>query len=98
MNESHNTRCGYVTLVGRPNVGKSTLLNQMLGEKLAIISPKPQTTRNRIPGVLTRDETQIVFLDTPGLHACRALNTYMFDVAQEAMWDTDIVALIVEAV
>jgi GTP-binding protein Era len=93
-----STRCGFVTLVGQPNVGKSTLLNAMLGEKIAITSSKPQTTRNRIPGVLTEDEHQIVFIDTPGIHHAKgALNTFMVDVATEALWDTDIVALLIEA-
>lgn len=91
-------RFGFVTLIGRPNVGKSTLLNQILGEKLAIISHRPQTTRNRIPGVLTRPDAQVVLIDTPGLHrAERALNAYMVEVAHEALWQTDAVALIVEA-
>ncbi len=91
-------RCGYVTLIGRPNVGKSTLLNQMLGEKLAITSPRPQTTRNRIPGILTRDDAQIIFLDTPGLHhAEKALNRYMVDEAKGAIGDSDAVAILVEA-
>ena len=91
-------RCGFVTLVGRPNVGKSTLLNRMLGEKVAITSSRPQTTRNRIPGVLTRPDAQIVFIDTPGIHhARRALNSYMVGVAQGAIFDTDALAILVEA-
>ena len=70
----------------------------MLGQKLAITSPRPQTTRNRIPGVLTRDDVQLIFIDTPGIHrASRALNTFMVDVATEAMWETDAIALLVEA-
>ena len=91
-------RCGFVTLIGRPNVGKSTLLNKMLGQKLAITSPRPQTTRNRIPGVLTKPGVQLVFIDPPGIHrASRALNSFMVDVATEAMWETDAIALLVEA-
>ena len=94
--EAH--RCGFVTLIGRPNVGKSTLLNKMLGQKLAITSSRPQTTRNRIPGVLTKPGVQLVFIDTPGIHrANRALNSFMVDVATEAMWETDAIALLVEA-
>lgn len=96
--EPGDTRCGFITLVGRPNVGKSTLLNRMLGQKIAITSSRPQTTRNRIPGVLTRDDAQLVFIDTPGIHrAGRALNRFMNDVATNAIGDTDAVALIVEA-
>lgn len=96
--EPGETRCGFITLVGRPNVGKSTLLNRMLGQKIAITSARPQTTRNRIPGVLTRDDAQIVFIDTPGIHrAGRALNRFMNEVATSAIGDTDAVALIVEA-
>lgn len=91
-------RSGFVTLIGQPNVGKSTLLNRLLGQKLAITSNRPQTTRNRIPGVLTRGDAQIVLVDTPGLHdARRALNSFMVDVAHDAMWETDAVALLVEA-
>ena len=79
-------------------MGKSTLLNRVLGEKLAITSQRPQTTRNRIPGVLTRPDAQVVFIDTPGIHeARRALNAYMVGVAQGAIGDTDAVALLVEA-
>lgn len=91
-------RCGFVALVGRPNVGKSTLLNRLLGEKLAAVSPRPQTTRNRIPGVLTRPDAQIIFVDTPGIHQARgALNRYMVDIAREALAGNDVVALLVEA-
>lgn len=91
-------KSGFVTLVGQPNVGKSTLLNRLLGQKLAITSNRPQTTRNRIPGVLTRPGAQIVLVDTPGLHAAkRALNTFMVDVAHDALWETDAVAVLVEA-
>ena len=87
-----------MTLIGKPNVGKSTLLNALLGEKLAIISEKPQTTRNRIPGVLTNEMGQIIFVDTPGIHRAKGLlNTYMVDVAYEALGDTDVIALLVEA-
>jgi len=68
---STTTRSAFVALVGRPNVGKSSLLNQLVGQKIAIVSDKPQTTRNRIMGVLTRDDLQLVFLDTPGAHRPR---------------------------
>ena len=79
-------RSGYVAIVGRPNVGKSTLLNNLLGEKVAIVSPKPQTTRNRITGIKTSSRSQIVFLDTPGIHQARSLmNRRMVDVALQSL-------------
>lgn len=91
-------RCGFITLIGAPNVGKSTLLNAMIGEHLAITSRRPQTTRNRIPGVLSREDAQLIFIDTPGLHHGKsALNRYMDHIAQDALADTDIVALLIEA-
>ena len=64
-------KSGFITIIGKPNVGKSTLLNTLLGEKIAIVSSKPQTTRTRITGILTKDETQFVFLDTPGVHKAK---------------------------
>jgi GTP-binding protein Era len=91
-------RCGFVALVGRPNVGKSTLLNALLGEKLAITSPRPQTTRNRIPGILTRPDAQIIFIDTPGIHNAKgALHRYMNNVAREAFAQSDVIMLLTEA-
>jgi GTP-binding protein Era len=92
-------RAGFVALVGRPNVGKSTLLNAMLGQKLSIVSPKPQTTRHRILGVLTRPEFQIALVDTPGLHggARRRLNQYMNRAAANSLADADLVAFVIEA-
>jgi len=89
---------GYVTIVGRPNVGKSTLLNTFLGMKLAIISPKPQTTRHRLLGVLTGDNYQIVFLDTPGLLRPRyELQQAMLQAAEAAIADADILLFMIEA-
>lgn len=90
-------RSGFAALIGRPNVGKSTLLNQLTGEKLAIVSPKPQTTRNRILGVVTRPEGQVAFLDTPGIHQAKGeLNRYMVDIALQAVDEVDLVLFVVE--
>jgi len=91
-------RTGFIAIVGRPNVGKSTLLNALLGEKIAIVSKKPQTTRNRITGILTRGEDQFVFLDTPGMHKPRTkLGDYMVKSITSAIADVDAAILVVEA-
>ena len=91
-------RSGYIAIVGRPNVGKSTLLNRLLGQKIAIVSPKPQTTRNRIAGILTTDASQTVFLDTPGIHRARSLiNRRMVDVALNTMGEVDGILWLVDA-
>jgi len=91
-------RSGFVGIVGRPNVGKSTLLNRLCGEKLAITSSKPQTTRNRILGVLHRPGSQIVFLDTPGMHETdRAINRYMQQVIAKVAADVDIILYMADA-
>lgn len=88
----------FVAIVGRPNVGKSSLLNSMLGQKISIVSPKPQTTRTRIMGVLTQNETQIVFIDTPGLHKPRThLGEYMVKSVRESIVGVDICLLVVDA-
>ena len=92
-------RCGFAALVGRPNVGKSTLLNALLGQKISIVSPKPQTTRTRIHGVLTEPGHQIVFVDLPGIHAKqpKAINRYMNRTAVSSLADSDVNLFIVEA-
>ena len=85
-------KTGFIAIVGRPNVGKSTLLNTLIGEKVAIVSAKPQTTRNRITGILTRGDVQYVFLDTPGMHASKnKLGEYMNKQAQSTIGDVDVV-------
>ena len=90
-------KSGFVTLIGRPNVGKSTLMNQLIGQKIAITSNKPQTTRNRIQTVLTTEEGQIVFVDTPGIHKAKnKLGEYMVNVAERALNEVDVVLWLVE--
>ena len=91
-------RSGYVAIVGRPNVGKSTLLNQILGEKIAIVSPKPQTTRNRVTGIRTTERSQVVFLDTPGIHQAHSLmNRRMVEVALQSLHEVDGVLWLLDA-
>jgi GTP-binding protein Era len=91
-------KAGFVSLIGRPNAGKSTLLNRLVGQKLAIVSPRPQTTRNRITGILHRPDAQVVFVDTPGLHTGGGkLGEFMLRTAQRAVEDVDVVCLVVDA-
>ena len=93
------TKTAMITIAGRPNTGKSTLTNLLTGEKVAIVTPKPQTTRNRICGVFTHGETQMILLDTPGFHRARTrLGEYMVGVVKESVADVDAVALLVEPV
>lgn len=93
------TRCGVVSIIGRPNVGKSTLMNHLVGQKISITSRKPQTTRHRIHGILTRDDYQIIFADTPGIHqdAQRALNKAMNQSALTALAGIDLICFMVDA-
>ena len=98
MTNMKKFRSGFVTIVGRPNVGKSTLMNALVGEKVAIVSSRPQTTRNRIMGVMTRDDWQMVFLDTPGIHTPRTkLGNYMMQSVREAMDGMDGMMVLVDA-
>ena len=95
----NKTKTAMITVCGRPNVGKSSLTNALVGEKIAIVSNKPQTTRNRIYGVVNRGDTQYVLLDTPGFHKARnRLGDYMVRVTRESIADVDAVLLLVEPV
>lgn len=94
-----NTKTAMITIAGRPNVGKSTLTNFLVGEKIAIVSNKPQTTRNRICGIVTRDDTQYVFVDTPGFHKARTkLGDYMVSVTKNSIADVDLTIMMVEPI
>jgi GTP-binding protein Era len=98
MNRSETHRAGFISICGETNVGKSTLLNQILGEKLAIVSRKPQTTRNRILGVKNIPGMQMVFLDSPGLHAgSTSLDRYMLEQAKRVLYESDVALLMVDA-
>src|SRR4249920_681512 len=92
-----SSRSGFVLLAGRPNSGKSTLVNSLVGEKISIVTDKPQTTRNIVRGIVTRPEGQIVFLDTPGIHKpIHKMNNLMMDSVREAMSEVDVLALLVD--
>ena len=94
-----NTKTAMITIAGRPNVGKSTLTNYLVGEKIAIVSNKPQTTRNRICGIVTRGNLQFVFMDTPGYHKARTkLGDYMVNTVRESITDVDLTLLVVEPI
>jgi len=94
-----NTNTAIITIAGRPNVGKSTLTNYLVGEKIAIVSNKPQTTRNRICGIVTREDTQFVFVDTPGFHKPRTkLGDYMVNAVKDSIADVDLTILVVEPI
>lgn len=95
--EMNQTKSGFVTLIGRPNVGKSTLMNHLIGQKIAITSDKPQTTRNRIQTVYTDERGQVIFLDTPGIHKAKnKLGEYMVKVAKETLTEVDVILWLVE--
>ncbi len=96
---TNNYRCGFAAIVGRPNVGKSTLLNRIIGQKITITSPRPQTTRHKILGIKTSAEGQIIYVDTPGIHrgGKSAINRYMNRTAKSAMNDVDVVVWVIEA-
>ena len=98
MTENAQSRCGYVALIGRPNVGKSTLLNHVLGQKISITSRKPQTTRRNLIGVDTEGAHQAIFVDTPGIHQNteRALNRYMVNHATSTLSGVDVLVLLLE--
>ena len=97
LRNAPKTKSGFATLIGRPNVGKSTLMNRLIGQKIAITSNKPQTTRNRIQTVLTTEEGQIVFVDTPGIHKAKnKLGEYMVNVAERTLNEVDVVLWLVE--
>ena len=98
MTTDAEKRCGYVAIVGRPNVGKSTLLNHLMGFKLSITSRKPQTTRHNLLGIVTENNTQMIFVDTPGIHSAqtKALNRYMNKAAGTAMKDVDVIVMVVD--
>ena len=97
MKMQQNTKNSFVTIVGRPNVGKSSLLNALVGEKIAAVSNKPQTTRTKITGVITKGDTQYVFMDTPGMHKAKnKLSEHMIEAINESAADVDIIMLVVD--
>ena len=98
LNPDNETRCGYVAIVGRPNVGKSTLLNHILGQKISITSRRPQTTRHQILGIKTQDDTQVVYVDTPGLHLTehKAINRFMNKTASDSLKHVDVVVFVID--
>ncbi|RLQ98184.1 GTPase Era [Falsibacillus albus] len=98
MNNNPNHKSGFISIIGRPNVGKSTFLNRVIGQKIAIMSDKPQTTRNKVQGVLTRDDSQMIFIDTPGIHKPKhKLGDFMMKVAQNTLREVDLIIFMVNA-
>src|SRR5574342_612587 len=95
-NQSH--RSGFISIIGRPNVGKSTLLNRVIGQKIAIMSDKPQTTRNKVQGVLTTEDSQLIFIDTPGIHKPKhKLGDFMMKVVENTLKGVDLILFMVNA-
>lgn len=98
MQENKNFKSGFVTIVGRPNVGKSTLLNNVIGQKIAIMSDKPQTTRNKVQGVYTTDDSQMIFIDTPGIHKPKhKLGEFMLKVSKNALREVEVIMFMINA-
>ena len=102
MNNEHlqtsGFKSGFISIIGRPNVGKSTFLNHVIGQKIAIMSDKPQTTRNKVQGVLTTNDTQFIFIDTPGIHKPKhKLGDFMMNVAQNTFKEVDLILFMVNA-
>ncbi|WP_010678162.1 GTPase Era [Bacillus timonensis] len=98
METNNNFKSGFVSIIGRPNVGKSTFLNHVIGQKIAIMSDKPQTTRNKVQGVLTEEDSQIIFIDTPGIHKPKhKLGDFMMKVAQNTLKEVDLVLFMINA-
>ncbi|GAF22949.1 MULTISPECIES: GTPase Era [Shouchella] len=98
MNQEETFKSGFVSIIGRPNVGKSTLLNRIIGQKIAIMSDKPQTTRNKVQGVYTTDDAQIVFIDTPGIHKPKhRLGDFMMKVATNTLREVDLILYVIDA-
>ncbi|MFS0786285.1 GTPase Era [Shouchella sp. 1P09AA] len=98
MNQEETFKSGFVSIIGRPNVGKSTLLNRVIGQKIAIMSDKPQTTRNKVQGVLTTNDAQVVFIDTPGIHKPKhRLGDFMMKVATNTLREVDLILYVIDA-
>ena len=98
MQQNNQFKSGFVSIVGRPNVGKSTFLNHVIGQKIAIMSDKPQTTRNKVQGVLTEDQSQIIFIDTPGIHKPKhKLGEFMLKVSKNALREVEVIMFMINA-
>src|SRR6185312_9491042 len=96
--DNRSYKSGFISIIGRPNVGKSTFLNRVIGQKIAIMSDKPQTTRNKVQGVLTTNDTQFIFIDTPGIHKPKnKLGDFMMNVAQNTFKEVDLILFMVNA-